>query len=156
MATIKLEADSPIYLPSFPSPANQMDVKQEGPERDEADISAAVSAFDDEQFDEPPPATHLPQLVTDISNSADLLESAVRIGVRVIDDLVKPLRDHASNEDAAAFIQSLGDLRSRAVPTRTVVGVVGNTGAGKSSVINALLDEERWVSPSHAVPRPSC
>lgn len=29
--------------------------------------------------------------------------------------------------------------------TRTIIGVVGNTGAGKSSVINALLDEERII-----------
>lgn len=29
--------------------------------------------------------------------------------------------------------------------TKTIIGVVGNTGAGKSSVINALLDEERII-----------
>ena len=37
------------------------------------------------------------------------------------------------------------NLRKQAVPTRTIIGVVGNTGAGKSSVINAMLDEERLV-----------
>ena len=31
-----------------------------------------------------------------------------------------------------------------------VLGVVGNTGAGKSSVINAMLDEERLV-PTNCV-----
>ncbi|KAI9753132.1 MAG: Protein kinase C signaling pathway involved MAPKK protein [Chaenotheca gracillima] len=36
-------------------------------------------------------------------------------------------------------------LKTEAKQTRTIVGVVGNTGAGKSSVINAMLDEERLV-----------
>lgn len=33
----------------------------------------------------------------------------------------------------------------QATKTKTVIGVVGNTGAGKSSVINSILDEERLV-----------
>ncbi|KAL8802146.1 MAG: hypothetical protein Q9182_004012 [Xanthomendoza sp. 2 TL-2023] len=36
----------------------------------------------------------------------------------------------------------------QAVKTRTVIGVVGHTGAGKSSVINAILDHERLVPTS--------
>ena len=36
-------------------------------------------------------------------------------------------------------------LRDQSTDTPTIIGVVGNTGAGKSSVINAILDEERLV-----------
>ncbi|KAL8800998.1 MAG: hypothetical protein Q9200_007076 [Gallowayella weberi] len=40
------------------------------------------------------------------------------------------------------------DLKRQAVKSRTVIGVVGHTGAGKSSVINAILDHDRLVPTS--------
>lgn len=36
-------------------------------------------------------------------------------------------------------------MRNEKIDTPTIIGVVGNTGAGKSSVINAILEEERLV-----------
>ena len=39
-----------------------------------------------------------------------------------------------------------GTLNTQAVKAKTIIGVIGNTGCGKSSIINAILDEERRKS----------
>lgn len=54
-------------------------------------------------------------------------------------------RTSTSNPDAQTWMESIIKLLPHVERKRTVVGVVGNTGAGKSSLINALLDEERLV-----------
>lgn len=51
----------------------------------------------------------------------------------------------ALKKAAAHWIDQLSDLRDQATRShQTVIGVLGNTGDGKSSTINALLDEERY------------
>lgn len=88
---------------------------------------------------------HLPRLLADSGDSPQLLEAAVDAGVQLIHDLAERLRQHQEIPDACRFFTSLKALEMRSTPPRTVIGVVGNTGAGKSSVINALLDEEELV-----------
>jgi ribosome biogenesis GTPase A len=81
-------------------------------------------------------------------NSPEMLEDGVKVGMNILHSLLPPLESIANSPDgnhttAGAWLKRIHDIQDRSIPARTVVGVVGNTGAGKSSVINALLDEER-------------
>ncbi|KAI1659708.1 Dynamin family-domain-containing protein [Daldinia decipiens] len=85
---------------------------------------------------------YLDQLIT--VTVPETLESGVTIGIDLLDQLKVHLSTFKSI-DVDTWIDTINTLKESAKPTRTVVGVVGNTGAGKSSVINALLDEERLL-----------
>ncbi|KAF9881435.1 tat pathway signal sequence [Colletotrichum karsti] len=81
--------------------------------------------------------------------SPEVLEEGVKIGLDLLENLKFPLNAAAaaslSDTQAPAWLNAIKDLQSRSKASKTIVGVVGNTGAGKSSVINALLDEERLL-----------
>lgn len=67
------------------------------------------------------------------------------MGIKILGDIKAGFEDAKSVPEIAEYIDSLDKLRSGARSQRTVIGVVGSTGAGKSSVINAVLDEECLV-----------
>jgi hypothetical protein len=76
----------------------------------------------------------------------ELLGRAVARSIEVLNELQEKFsRYAASNADAQSWKQANEKLIPQAEQTRTVIGVVGNTGAGKSSVVNAMLDEENLV-----------
>ncbi|KAH6648251.1 hypothetical protein BKA67DRAFT_522596 [Truncatella angustata] len=77
------------------------------------------------------------------TGTPEVLEAAVQVGVGLLDNLTAALT--LDNEDVKSWAKSIKDLKERAKPTKTIVGVVGNTGAGKSTVINALMDENRLL-----------
>ncbi|KAF9700954.1 hypothetical protein EKO04_000363 [Ascochyta lentis] len=75
-----------------------------------------------------------------------VLEAGVAEALNVLEEFKQVFVRHAtSSPDAQVWAESIDKLTPQAKRKRTVVGVVGNTGAGKSSVINAMLDEERLV-----------
>ncbi|KAK3319346.1 hypothetical protein B0H66DRAFT_591910 [Apodospora peruviana] len=81
------------------------------------------------------------------ATSPEVLERGVKVGLDVLEGLKGPL-DAAvplNTTQASQWLKSISELKARAKPKRTIVGVVGNTGAGKSSVISAVLDEERLL-----------
>ena len=91
--------------------------------------------------------TQLEELLKENSGySVEALEAGLGKGMVLLDELKARLSNHSSaSQDAGDWIKQISDLKIKAEPGKTVIGVVGDTGAGKSSVINALLDEERLV-----------
>ncbi|KAK3333386.1 hypothetical protein B0T19DRAFT_440146 [Cercophora scortea] len=81
-------------------------------------------------------------------SSSDKLEAGTDAGLQILEDIKAALGDAKEIAEVAKWIQKIGDLQAKACTRRTVVGVVGSTGAGKSSVINAVLEQECLVPTS--------
>ena len=85
--------------------------------------------------------------------SLEALEEGVKKGTDTIDSLQNAVAPHpeTAQGDVKMWFDQLQHLKNQIFSPKTIIGVVGNTGAGKSSVINALLDEERLVPTNVSV-----
>jgi predicted GTPase len=76
----------------------------------------------------------------------EVLEAKVADSKHLLSSILNSFKDcGVDSQDNRHWVSQLTNLQNTKVNTPTVIGVVGNTGAGKSSVINALLEEERLV-----------
>ena len=79
----------------------------------------------------------------------DSSKAAVQEGVRFLNDLQCFLKQKMREiPNAQSWLDQIDQVLAKATETKTVIGMVGMTGAGKSSAANALLDEERLVPTS--------
>lgn len=74
----------------------------------------------------------------------ETMEKAIKMGLDLLTKLLDAFGT-AQDDTSKAWIAQIDKTTKQAEFQPTVIGVVGNTGAGKSSMINALLDEERLV-----------
>jgi ribosome biogenesis GTPase A len=110
----------------------------------EASVKAEVAAIVKDELDENnEPETSPVQLQT-LFQDVDVktMEKGVDRGLELLYKISKTL-EGVESPDIKAWREQITKIRKQAEFQKCVIGVVGNTGAGKSSVINALLDEER-------------
>ncbi|KAI1363707.1 hypothetical protein F5Y08DRAFT_354221 [Xylaria arbuscula] len=81
------------------------------------------------------------------SEDAEVLCSHQSTGAAILEELAQKLSSNTNCIDHARM-SSINDLRKTAQTPKMVIGVVGNTGHGKSSLINALLEEDKLVPTS--------
>ncbi|RYP69257.1 hypothetical protein DL771_006225 [Monosporascus sp. 5C6A] len=90
----------------------------------------------------------LQEVVT--SNSVEDLERGAKVGITVLNGIIERLNHAKDCRDASHWLQSMKDLLPQAKAPQYILGVVGSTGHGKSSLINALLQETQMV-PTNCV-----
>ena len=147
------ETERSAYAPSPESASDIAEFKASSRDRVEASndrkTSAAVNVTEPPNSstkigEQQPKHFQLSAMLKDAT--PQVLEASVEASIELLNTLRAPLTDKMANSpDAEQWVQQIDNLKKQAVKTKTVIGVVGNTGAGKSSVINAMLDEERLV-----------
>lgn len=106
------------------------------------------SDSDDDAGDEKKPIPVSNVQLQQLFEDADMpiIEKGIKKGLLYLEKLRNALTSSGNvSEDVDTWVKQIDEIKKQAQYQKTIVGVVGNTGAGKSSVINALLEEERLV-----------
>jgi hypothetical protein len=76
-------------------------------------------------------------------------EQAVKQGVEMLETLTRIMQQRGHKIlDAHTWLGQIEQVQKKAAGGKTIIGLVGNTGAGKSSLLNAICDQERLVPTS--------
>lgn len=136
---------SGLQQQGFPHPDEALPAEEEEPLlEDNRDYFEEADPAESHDMDNLFQAKNLQQLMKE--TSADLLEKGVEKGLNVLDSIKSSLQGYDGQiQDRDRYISTIDAIKQMATRSRMVVGVVGNTGAGKSSVINAVLEEERLL-----------
>lgn len=78
--------------------------------------------------------------------SLQRLQPAVVIGLKLLGEIAAGFGKAEAVPEITDLTRSIEGIKGCLRAERVIIGVVGSTGAGRSSVINALLDEECLVS----------
>lgn len=79
------------------------------------------------------------------STSVEDLEHYASIGINAANDIIRCLNPAKHTRDAFHWMKSLEDLMQQSKRPQYLLGVIGATGHGKSSLINSLLGEAQLV-----------
>ena len=136
----------PPFGPTAVPAATQADGAQIVPKDEDTQASIKLETdVDFPQEQEPLSLKNLERLIS--AESSDTLEAAVQSGLEILDSLSMPLTDTKDVEKAPGWLETIEKLRALSKPTRTVVAVVGGTGAGKSSTSKLPLLPFHGPSP---------
>lgn len=147
----QLRSESDIAIPPLPTTEEDESMASiETKEEDIADFKQSI-ADDRQSTDAQGDAEDASAITTRLDLNQMFCDKSTLIyeqGVAKGLDILAKLRAALSNApgtESDQWLAYLAKVEQHAERTRTVIGVVGATGAGKSSVINALMDEERLL-----------